>query len=242
MATAEVDRSRRTRALSPLRSGSQSPRLASSDDRTGGKDSWGTKESLESYYYRMWMEVWGRSAASPRVSDEPSLSTAMVAVAEDSQLSQAPEIPSEGPTFNSSGICFTPSTSPALPSEMSRASMVKLIPDCVRSESADIIFLASVTSGESAGIVPPPEALLPGDNDDEDVRERAEGRGVCLEYDAYSSHGIETPCNLLTGSAGLEQEKRCCSPGEVEPLCPTDHLIYLRSRAFCPSDSFDHGR
>ena len=95
MATAEVDRSRRTRALSPLRGGSQSPRLTSPDDHTGEKDSWGTKASPESYCYRVSMEVWGRSAASPMVSDEPSLSTAMVAVAEDSQLSQGPEVPSK---------------------------------------------------------------------------------------------------------------------------------------------------
>lgn len=120
--------------------------------------------------------------------------------------------------------------------------MVKLIPDWVGSESADIIFLASVTSGDSAGIAPPPEALSPGDDDDEDVRDSAEGRGVCREYDAYSSHGIETPCNLSTWSVQLEQGWRCCSPGEVEPLCPTDHLVYLRSRAFRPSDCFDHGR
>jgi hypothetical protein len=41
------------------------------------------------------MKVWGRSAASPMVSDEPSSSTATVAVAEDSQLSQGPEFPSK---------------------------------------------------------------------------------------------------------------------------------------------------
>lgn len=95
MATAEVDRSRRMRALSPLRGGPQSPRLTSPDDHTGERDSSGTKASLESYCYRMSMKVWGRSAASPMVSDEPSLSTAMAAVAEDSQLSQGPEVPSK---------------------------------------------------------------------------------------------------------------------------------------------------
>jgi hypothetical protein len=44
--TAEVDRSRRMRALSPLRGDQQSLRLASSDEGTAGTDSWETKNSL----------------------------------------------------------------------------------------------------------------------------------------------------------------------------------------------------